>query len=84
MEKKLTNGQLNAVHNNLGKKVNVMLLSEVKPLIIHGGTLIMGDGFRYVMHADQNPQSPFNDHFDSIHANINDGYHMVNPMRIIL
>lgn len=77
----LTVGQTEMININLGKKVKVNLLSDVKELYIHGACQMNGE-FRYIMHSAKNPRTEFNDE-NGIHYNIQKGYYFVDPMRII-
>jgi hypothetical protein len=79
----LTVGQTRCINNNIGKNVEVELLSERKRLNILGGTIIMGS-FRYVMHSAKKPRKSFINEEHAIHANIAAGYYMVDPINIIL
>ena len=81
----LTNGQRKSVDNNIGKQVKVALVGDnIATLFIQDGTVIMGGTFRYVMHTEKNPEKPFRNDPAAIHYNIDAGYCMVDPMRIIL
>ncbi len=78
----LTVGNAKMVDINLGKKVNVELLSGPKELIIHGGTTIMGE-FRYIMHTAKKPKRGLEEDM-VIHDFIARGYYLVDAARIIL
>lgn len=84
----LTCEQREMIELNTGKKVNVRLLSgDVKELIIHNGVHIMG-AFRYVMHTAKRPRKEFyfleGEYTRIMHVNMDAGYYLVDPMRIVL
>lgn len=79
----INNGEARMVELNKGKRVNVNLLSDEFELYIHGGDMFQGQ-FRYVMHKAKNPRSEYQKGHENVHANVNKGWFIVDPMRIIL
>lgn len=81
---KLTVGEAECAKINTGKKANVLLMGgKVIELNVHGGTKVMWNSFRYVMHTAKRPRKEYIHDDRYIHENIARGYYTVDPMRIV-
>ena len=75
--------ELEMVKINKGKKVKVCLTLGEDELYIHGGDVMQGE-FRYIMHKAKNPRSEYQPGHENIHLNVNKGWFIVDPIRIVL
>lgn len=85
IDSRLRVGEAEMTMLNLFKQVEVKMTSgDTVTMNILGGTRFIGGEFRYVCHTAKRPRKPYIHEDIALHANIQAGYYMVDPMNIIL